>query len=36
MRDHEREFLGEFLDGWFSDDTQARIHKAVAALKSKG
>jgi len=36
MRDHEREFLGEFLDGWFSDDTQARIHKAVAALKAKG
>jgi enoyl-CoA hydratase len=35
MRDHEREFLGEFLDGWFSEDTQARIHKAVAALKAK-
>ena len=35
MRDHEREFLGEFLDGWFSDDTQARIHKTVAALRSK-
>lgn len=36
MREHEREFLGEFLDGWFSEGTQARIHKAVAALKSKG
>lgn len=36
MRDREVGLLDEFLDGWFSDGTQARIHKAVAALKSKG
>jgi enoyl-CoA hydratase/carnithine racemase len=36
MRDREVGLLDEFLDGWFSDSTQARIAKAVAALKSKG
>ena len=35
MRDREAALLDEFLDGWFSEGTQARIHKAVAALKSK-
>ena len=36
MRDHGTGLLDEFLDGWFSEATQARIQKAVAALKSKG
>lgn len=36
MRDREAGLLDEFLDGWFSESTQARIQKAVAALKSKG
>ncbi len=36
MRDRETGLLDEFLDGWFSDATQARIQKAVAALKAKG
>lgn len=36
MRDRETALLDEFLDGWFSEGTQARIQKAVAALKSKG
>jgi enoyl-CoA hydratase len=35
MREREVGLLDEFLDGWFSDGTQARIAKAVAALKSK-
>jgi len=36
MRDRETALLDEFLDGWFSEGTQARIQKAVAALRSKG
>ena len=36
MRDRETGLLDEFLDGWFSAATQARIQKAVAALKAKG
>lgn len=36
MRDRETGLLDEFLDGWFSEGTQARIQKAVEALKSKG
>ena len=36
MRDRETALLDEFLDGWFSEGTQARIQKAVAALKAKG
>jgi enoyl-CoA hydratase/carnithine racemase len=36
MRDRETALLDEFLDGWFSEGTKARIQKAVAALKSKG
>jgi enoyl-CoA hydratase len=36
MRDRETGLLDEFLDGWFSEGTQARIQKAVAELKSKG
>ncbi|MEO5763327.1 MAG: enoyl-CoA hydratase/isomerase family protein [Vicinamibacteria bacterium] len=35
MRDHDAGLLDDFLDGWFSDNTQARIQKTVAALKSK-
>ncbi len=35
MRDRETGLLDEFLDGWFSEATQARIQKAVAALKAK-
>lgn len=36
MRERDAALLDEFLDGWFSEGTQARIHKAVAALKAKG
>jgi enoyl-CoA hydratase/carnithine racemase len=36
MRDRDAALLDEFLDGWFSEGTQARILKAVAALKAKG
>ncbi len=36
MRDREAPLLEEFLDGWFSEGTQARILKAVESLKSKG
>jgi enoyl-CoA hydratase len=36
MRERESALLDEFLDGWYSEGTQARIHKAVAALKAKG
>jgi len=36
MRDREAALLDEFLDGWFSEGTQARIQKVVAALNSKG
>jgi enoyl-CoA hydratase len=35
MRDRETALLDEFLDGWFSEGTQARIQKAVAALHAK-
>ncbi|MBK5254937.1 MAG: enoyl-CoA hydratase/isomerase family protein [Vicinamibacteria bacterium] len=35
MRDREAALLDEFLDGWFSESTQARIQKAVASLKAK-
>lgn len=35
MRDRDAALLDEFLDGWFSEGTQARIQKAVAALKAK-
>jgi len=35
MRDRETALLDEFLDGWFSEGTQARIEKAVAALRSR-
>jgi enoyl-CoA hydratase/carnithine racemase len=35
MRDREASLLDEFLDGWFSDGTQARIRKTLAALKAK-
>ena len=33
MRDRDAALLDEFMDGWFSEGTQARIQKAVAALK---
>jgi enoyl-CoA hydratase/carnithine racemase len=36
MRDREVALLDEFLDGWFSNATQARIQAAADALKSKG
>jgi len=36
MRNRETALLDEFLDGWFSPGTQARIQKVVAALKAKG
>lgn len=36
MRDRDEALLPEFLDGWFSEGTQARIRKAVEALKAKG
>lgn len=36
MRDREAPLLDEFLDGWFSQGTQARIQKAVESLKAKG
>ncbi len=36
MRDRDVALLDEFLDGWFAESTQARIEKAVAALKLKG
>ena len=32
MRDRDAALLDEFLDGWFSEGTQARIRKVVAAL----
>lgn len=35
MMARERERLDGFLDGWFSELTQERIHATVAALKSK-
>ncbi len=36
MRDRGAPLLDEFLDGWFSEGTQAWIQKAVEALKAKG
>jgi enoyl-CoA hydratase len=35
MRDREVPLLDEFLDGWFSEATQARIQKAVESLSAK-
>jgi enoyl-CoA hydratase len=35
MRAHERERIGEFLDGWFSEATQARIREAAASLSAR-
>ncbi len=35
MRDRETALLDEFLDGWFSGPTQARIQKAVASLQKR-
>jgi enoyl-CoA hydratase len=35
MRDRETALLDEFLDGWFSPGTQARIQKTVTALQAK-
>jgi enoyl-CoA hydratase/carnithine racemase len=35
MIGHESERVGAFLDGWFSDGTQARIRTTVASLQSK-
>ena len=35
MRERETALLDEFLDGWFSEGTQARIQKAAAALQAK-
>lgn len=35
MRAHERDRIGDFLDGWFSEATQARIRQTVAALGSR-
>jgi enoyl-CoA hydratase len=32
MRRREREAIGDFLDGWFSEPTQARIRHAVDSL----
>jgi enoyl-CoA hydratase len=32
MRSREREAIGDFLDGWFSAPTQARIRQTVEAL----
>lgn len=36
MRDRETALLDEFLDGWFSEATQARIRSAVDSLQKKG
>ncbi|MFI5182955.1 MAG: enoyl-CoA hydratase/isomerase family protein [Vicinamibacteria bacterium] len=33
MKAHEAALVGEFLDGWFSPGTQARIRAIVASLK---
>jgi enoyl-CoA hydratase len=33
MRAHEEELLSEFLDGWFSEATRARIRETVLALQ---
>ena len=35
MREREPALLDEFLDGWFSEGTQARIAKTAAALQAK-
>ena len=35
MREREVGLLDEFLDGWFSESTQGRIERTVAALKAK-
>jgi enoyl-CoA hydratase/carnithine racemase len=35
MRDRETALLDEFLDGWFSEATQARIQQIVASLQAK-
>jgi len=35
MKSRERELVDEFLDGWFSTATQARIRQAVEALTKK-
>lgn len=35
MRDREAALLDEFLDGWYSEGTQARIQKAVETLRAK-
>lgn len=35
MRDRDEALLPEFLDGWFSEGTQARIRKAVQALQAR-
>jgi enoyl-CoA hydratase/carnithine racemase len=32
MRAHERDRISDFLDGWFSEATQARIRQTAAAL----
>jgi enoyl-CoA hydratase len=32
MRSREREAIGDFLDGWFSEPTQARIRQTVESL----
>jgi enoyl-CoA hydratase len=35
MKAREHELIDEFLDGWFSTTTQARIHQTVDALTKK-
>jgi enoyl-CoA hydratase/carnithine racemase len=35
MRARERELLGEWLDGWFSEATRARIRKIVESLTKR-
>lgn len=35
MREREVSLLDEFLDGWFSEGTQARIAKAIETLRSR-
>jgi enoyl-CoA hydratase len=36
MKAHEKEQLGGWLDGWFSEPTRARMRETVAALTKRG
>jgi enoyl-CoA hydratase len=35
MKAHERQHIGEFLDGWFSATTQQRIRQTIEGLKAR-